>query len=220
MVRAEGCGLVLLKRLSTAINDGDPILAVIRGSAVNQDGRTSSLTVPNGPAQQRVIRRALRQAGLEPAAISYIEAHGTGTPLGDPIEADALTAVFSGARERLTIGSVKTNVGHLESAAGVAGRFLAAVAADDGGAACGVLTPDAVAAIEEDSGDPCADAVLDEDLPSPRPPTDTAVYGQWARVRLGDQAVFLAMFPGGWRVAAAGCRPRGERPYDCAVDGG
>ena len=106
------------------------------------------------------------------------------------------------------------------SAAGVAERFLAAVAADDGAAACGVLTPDAVATIEEDSGDPCADAVLDEDLPGPRPPTDTAVYGQWARVRLGDEAVFLAMFPGGWRVAAAGCRPRGERPYDCAVDGG
>ena len=106
------------------------------------------------------------------------------------------------------------------SAAGVAERFLTAVADGDGAAACDVLTPDAVTTIEEDSGEPCADAVLDEDLPTPRPPTDTAVYGQWARVRLGDQAVFLAMFPGGWRVAAAGCRPRGERPYDCAVDGG
>jgi hypothetical protein len=106
------------------------------------------------------------------------------------------------------------------SAAGVADRFLAAVADGDGAAACGVLTPDAVAGIEQDSGERCADAVLAEDLPDPRPSTDTAVYGQWARVRLGDEAVFLAMFPGGWRVAAAGCRPRGERPYDCAVDGG
>jgi acyl transferase domain-containing protein/acyl-CoA synthetase (AMP-forming)/AMP-acid ligase II/acyl carrier protein len=121
MVRAEGCGLVLLKRLSDALRDGDPILAIIRGSAVNQDGRTSGLTVPNGPAQQRVIRRALHQAALEPAAISYVEAHGTGTPLGDPIEAEALTSVFGGTRKRLTMGSVKTNIGHLESAAGVAG---------------------------------------------------------------------------------------------------
>jgi hypothetical protein len=106
------------------------------------------------------------------------------------------------------------------SAARVADRFLTAVADGDGASACDVLTPDAVTTIEDDSGEPCADAVLDEDLPTPRPPTDTAVYGQWARVRLGDEAVFLAMFPGGWRVAAAGCRPRGERPYDCAVDGG
>jgi acyl transferase domain-containing protein/acyl carrier protein len=123
MVRAEGCGLVLLKRLSDALRDGDSILAIIRGSAVNQDGRTSGLTVPNGPAQQRVIRRALQQAALEPAAVSYVEAHGTGTPLGDPIEADALTAVFAGTRKCLTVGSVKTNIGHLESAAGVAGMM-------------------------------------------------------------------------------------------------
>jgi acyl transferase domain-containing protein/acyl-CoA synthetase (AMP-forming)/AMP-acid ligase II/acyl carrier protein len=121
MVRAEGCALVLLKRLSDALRDGDPILACIRGSAVNQDGRTSGLTVPNGPAQQRVLRRALRQAGLMPAAISYIEAHGTGTALGDPVEAGALTAVFGEARQQLTVGSVKTNIGHLEAAAGIAG---------------------------------------------------------------------------------------------------
>lgn len=121
MVRAEGCGLVLLKRLADALRDGDPVLAVIKGSAVNQDGRTSGLTVPNGLAQQRVIRRALSQAALEPSAISYVEAHGTGTPLGDPIEAEALTAVFGDQVERLVVGSVKTNIGHLESAAGVAG---------------------------------------------------------------------------------------------------
>ncbi|HEU4594573.1 MAG TPA: SDR family NAD(P)-dependent oxidoreductase [Pyrinomonadaceae bacterium] len=121
IVRSEGCGLVLLKRLADAVRDGDTIYAVIRGSAVNQDGRTSGLTVPNGPAQQRVIRRALERARLEPAAVSYVEAHGTGTPLGDPIEAEALSAVYGEARGRLTVGSVKGNVGHLESAAGVAG---------------------------------------------------------------------------------------------------
>ncbi len=120
-VRSEGCGLTLLKRLSDAQRDGDSVLAVIRGSAANQDGSTSGLTVPNGPAQQKVIRRALRQSGLEPAEISYVEAHGTGTSLGDPIEAGALGGVFGSARQQLTVGSVKTNIGHLESAAGVAG---------------------------------------------------------------------------------------------------
>ncbi|GAA0913042.1 hypothetical protein GCM10009557_86930 [Virgisporangium ochraceum] len=98
--------------------------------------------------------------------------------------------------------------------------FLTAVTDGDGAAACGALTPDAVTRLEDTSGEPCADAVLDEDLPAPAPATDTDVYGQWARVRLGPQAVFLAMFPGGWRIDAAGCEPRGERPYDCAVDGG
>ena len=98
--------------------------------------------------------------------------------------------------------------------------FLTAVTDGDGDAACGALTPDAVTAVEDSAGEPCADAILDADLPAPAPATDTAVYGQWARVRLGGGAVFLATFPGGWRVDAAGCEPRGERPYDCAVDGG
>jgi acyl transferase domain-containing protein/acyl-CoA synthetase (AMP-forming)/AMP-acid ligase II len=125
MSRSEGCGLVLLKRLEDAVRDGDPIIAVIRGSAVNQDGRTSGLTVPNGRAQQRVIHAALSRAGVEPGAIDYVEAHGTGTPLGDPIEAAALADVFQRKQRPLTIGSIKTNVGHLESAAGVAGLMKA-----------------------------------------------------------------------------------------------
>ncbi|HWI20149.1 MAG TPA: type I polyketide synthase, partial [Vicinamibacterales bacterium] len=124
-VRAEGCGIVVLKRLSSAIAAGDPILALIRGSAVNQDGRSSGLTVPNGPAQQMVIRDALKSAGLEPSHVSYVETHGTGTALGDPIEADALGGVFGGRTSPLWISSVKSNIGHLESAAGVASLIKA-----------------------------------------------------------------------------------------------
>ena len=122
-VRAEGCGIVVLKRLSDALSAGDPILALIRGSAINQDGRSSGLTVPNGPAQQLVIRDALKNAGFQPSQVSYIEAHGTGTSLGDPIEVDALGDVFGERAEDdpLWIGSVKSNMGHLESAAGIAG---------------------------------------------------------------------------------------------------
>ena len=97
-VRGEGCGVVVLKRLSDALRDGDPILAVIRGSAVNQDGRSSGLTAPNQLAQQAVLRRALAGARLEPAQVGYVEAHGTGTPLGDPIEVEALTAVYGEPR--------------------------------------------------------------------------------------------------------------------------
>jgi acyl transferase domain-containing protein/acyl carrier protein len=123
-VRSEGCGLLVLKRLSDAEKSGDPILAVIRGSAVNQDGRSSGLTVPNGPAQQAVIRAALASADLGPEAIGYVEAHGTGTRLGDPIELEALAAELAQSRSSdlpLWVGSVKTNLGHLESASGVAG---------------------------------------------------------------------------------------------------
>ncbi len=122
-VRSEGCGVIVLKRLSDAVRDGDNVLALVRGSAVNQDGPSSGQTVPSGPAQQAVLRAALASARLEPSEIDYIEAHGTGTALGDPIELDALSAVF-GQRDDsapLVLGSVKTNLGHLENSAGIAG---------------------------------------------------------------------------------------------------
>lgn len=123
-VRGEGCGLVLLKPLSAAQRDGDTILAIIRGSATNQDGRSNGLTAPNGPSQEAVIRQALRNAGVSADQISYVETHGSSTPLGDPIEIDALKAVLMQNRSPEQIcwlGSVKTNIGHLESAAGIAG---------------------------------------------------------------------------------------------------
>ena len=123
-VRGEGCGVIVLKRLSDALADGDRILALIRGSAVNQDGRSTVLTAPNGLAQQAVIRQALDNAKLSPSQITYIEAHGTGTSLGDPIEVEALTEVYGQNRSdaaQVALASVKTNIGHLEAAAGMAG---------------------------------------------------------------------------------------------------
>ncbi len=130
-VRGEGAGLLVLKRLSDAIANNDNILAVIRGSAVNQDGRSSGLTAPNGPAQQAVLRRALANAGVAPHEVGYVEAHGTGTSLGDPIEVQALGAVFREGRtadDPLMIGSIKTNIGHLETAAGVTGLIKTVLA--------------------------------------------------------------------------------------------
>jgi len=129
--RGEGCGVVVLKRLSQAQADGDRILAVIRGSAVIHDGASSGLTVPNGMAQQAAVREALASARLTPADVDYVEAHGTGTKLGDPIEVDALAAVHGAGHspERpLRVGSVKTNIGHLEAAAGVAGLMKVVLA--------------------------------------------------------------------------------------------
>ncbi|MGR8012326.1 type I polyketide synthase [Streptomyces hypolithicus] len=122
--RAEGCGMLVLKRLSDATRDGDNILAVVRGTAVGQDGDSAGLTVPNGPAQETVLHNAIRAAGLEPGDIQYVEAHGTGTPLGDPIEIGAINNVFAGARSKddpLLVASVKTNLGHMEPASGVVG---------------------------------------------------------------------------------------------------
>ena len=123
-VRSEGCGMVVLKRLGEAEADGDRIWGVVRGTAVNQNGATAGPTVPNGRAQQRVIREALARAGVAPAQVDYLEAHGAGSTLGDPIEVQAAAAVYGEGREAghpLLIGSVKTNIGHLESAAGIAG---------------------------------------------------------------------------------------------------
>lgn len=122
-VRGEGCGMVVLKRFSDAISDGDNILGVIRGSAVNQDGPSSGLTVPNGSAQMAVIRQALENAKVKPEQISYLEAHGTGTALGDPIEVRGINNILCKDRSTdnpLMVGSVKTNIGHLEIAAGMA----------------------------------------------------------------------------------------------------
>ncbi len=129
-VPGEGCGIVILKRLSDARRDGDNIVAVIRGSAVNHDGPSSGLTVPNGVAQQALLRQALQNARVKPNEVGYVEAHGTGTPLGDPIEVNALAAAFGKDRPAdapLLLGSVKTNLGHLESAAGVAGLIKVAL---------------------------------------------------------------------------------------------
>ncbi|TLF78785.1 acyltransferase domain-containing protein [Nocardia cyriacigeorgica] len=122
MVRSEGAGLVVLKRLVDAERDGDHIYAVVKGSAVNNDGRSNGLLAPNPDAQADVLRRAYRDAGIKPSTVDYIEAHGTGTPLGDPIEADALGRVVGRGRDAdkpVLLGSVKTNFGHLESGAGV-----------------------------------------------------------------------------------------------------
>ncbi|MES2946089.1 MAG: beta-ketoacyl synthase N-terminal-like domain-containing protein, partial [Pseudomonadota bacterium] len=130
-VRGEGCGVVVLKRLSDAQANGDNVLAVIAGSYVNQDGRSPSLTAPSGRAQESVIRHAQARAGVVPAEVAYVETHGTGTQLGDPIEIHALRAVFGTARpasEPLVVGAVKSNIGHLEAAAGIAGLIKATLA--------------------------------------------------------------------------------------------
>ena len=106
-----------------------------------------------------------------------------------------------------------------EAAAGVAVRMLTAAGARDGAAACAALAPDTAGELEQSAGKPCADAILEEDLPAPGEVTGADVYGQWAQVRLAGDTVFLAVFPDGWRVVAAGCTPRAERPYDCRVKG-
>ncbi|SEU18851.1 type I polyketide synthase [Stigmatella erecta] len=127
--RGEGCGVVVLKRLPDALAAEDRIFAVIRGSAVNHDGRSTGLAAPNAQAQKAVITEALGNAGVRPEQVGYIEAHGTGTPLGDPIEVDALKELFASRKDGSTcgLGSVKTNLGHLEAAAGIAGIIKVAL---------------------------------------------------------------------------------------------
>ena len=134
-VRGEGAGMVVLKPLSRALADGDPIYALIRGSTTNQDGHSNGLTVPNGLAQEAAIREVLEQTNISPQDIQYVEAHGTGTPVGDPIEANTLGRVLGRSRphgEYCLIGSVKTNIGHLEGAAGIAGLTKVALALSHG----------------------------------------------------------------------------------------
>lgn len=130
-IRGEGCGVVVLKRLSDALADGDRVHAVLLGTAVNSDGASSGLTVPNGLAQQQVLRDALADGGADPARIDYVEAHGTGTALGDPIELRALGAVLDvpGRDGPCLVGSVKANIGHLEAASGMAGLIKAILVA-------------------------------------------------------------------------------------------
>lgn len=126
-VRGEGGAMLVLQRLQDAQKEGRPVLAVIRGSAMNHDGRTSGLTVPNGPAQQRLIQEALRDARVQPEEVTYVESHGTGTALGDPIELNALKNAYASVPRAnpLAVGSVKTNLGHTEAAAGAAGLLKA-----------------------------------------------------------------------------------------------
>jgi pimaricinolide synthase PimS1 len=130
-VRGEGGGVVVLKPLAAAVRDGDPVYAVVRASAAGNDGGGESLTVPQRSGQEDVLRRACADAGVSPGAVEFVELHGTGTPVGDPIEAAALGAVHGAAADRsapLRVGSVKTNIGHLEAAAGIAGFLKAALA--------------------------------------------------------------------------------------------
>lgn len=130
-VRGEGCGLVVLKSLENALRNNDFIYAVIKGSSIGQDGRTNGITAPNGLAQQSVIKKALDDANVNPGDVDFVEAHGTSTKLGDPIEINALAKAYRGTgvdfESKLFIGSVKGNIGHLESAAGVAGVIKAAL---------------------------------------------------------------------------------------------
>ena len=130
--RGEGCGMLLLKPLDQALKDNDYVRAVISASGVNQDGYTPGITMPNGDSQETLIRRVYHHAGLDPAQTGYVEAHGTGTRVGDPIEVTALHKVFSerSSRNPLYLGSVKSNIGHLESASGILAVIKVAVGLD------------------------------------------------------------------------------------------
>lgn len=128
--RGEGCGIVILKRYEDAVRDGDHIISIIRGSALNQDGASNGMTAPNGLAQEKLLNAALTQAGVSPNDVLYLEAHGTGTKLGDPVEVEAIQRVYNKVQREdhpLYIGSVKTNIGHLEAASGVASLIKTAL---------------------------------------------------------------------------------------------
>src|SRR3954453_3772331 len=129
-VRSDGTGVLVLKPMSRALTDGDPIYAVVRGTSVNQDGRTTGISLPNRAAQEEMLREAYRQAGITPEHVQYVEAHGTGTPVGDPIELKAIGNVLASrraAQDKCIVGSVKSNLGHLEAASGMAGLIKAAL---------------------------------------------------------------------------------------------
>ncbi|WP_194910759.1 type I polyketide synthase [Catenulispora rubra] len=162
-VLGEGGGLVVLERLSDALRKGRRIHAVVRGSAVNQDGRSNGLTAPNRGAQVDVIRRALAAAQADPADLSYVEAHGSGTPLGDEIELGALGEVFGGRAAPLPIGAVKTNIGHTQAAAGMAGLIKTVLVLEHGRAPANLnLTEPAEAVLASTAVQPCA---APQDLP-------------------------------------------------------
>ncbi|CCF42156.1 hypothetical protein CH063_12229, partial [Colletotrichum higginsianum] len=133
--RGEGCGMLILKPLDQAIRDNDSIRAVIRGTGINQDGKTPGITMPSGAAQEKLMRQIYRNAGLDPNDCGYVEAHGTGTKVGDPIEATAIHNVIGqnrSSKDPLFIGSVKSNIGHLEAASGIVGVIKAAMMLERG----------------------------------------------------------------------------------------
>ncbi|GAA4624848.1 type I polyketide synthase [Actinoallomurus vinaceus] len=132
LVRSEGVGVVVLKRLADARRDGDRVLAVIRGSAINQDGRSQGLVHPSEDAQRMVYAAAVEQAGIDPGLVGLVETHGPGTPVGDPIEFRALSPIYGNGTGRCALGSVKSNIGHLESASGIAGLIKAVLAVQHG----------------------------------------------------------------------------------------